>query len=157
MLDILKRFFNPKAVGDDNKKEVPNEHDLRVATCALLLEMGRIDETFTPKELAALLEILKNKYGLAREQADALIEAADAELNTSVDYWQFARLINENYSVTEKVELIETLWQIVFVDGKMDKYENYLMHKLAKLLRLSHDQLITAKLKVLHPAENKSQ
>lgn len=156
MLDILKRFFDPKTAGAGKNKEVPDEHDLRVATCALLLEMGRIDETFAPEELEALLEILKDKYGLAREQADALMAAADAELKASVDYWQFARLINENYAVAEKIELIENLWQVVFVDGKMDKYENYLMHKLATLLRLSHDQLIAAKLKVLHPAEEKS-
>jgi len=32
----------------------------------------------------------------------------------------------------------------------MDRYEHYLMNKLATLLRLSHEQLIDAKLKVLH-------
>jgi len=59
-------------------------------------------------------------------------------------------LINENYSNEEKIEIIETLWRIVYVDGKMDQYEHYLMNKLKNLLRLSHDQLIDAKLKVLH-------
>ena len=51
---------------------------------------------------------------------------------------------------TKKEKLIERLWQIVYVDGKMDKYEHYLMNKLSKLLGLSHKQLIDAKLKVLH-------
>jgi hypothetical protein len=32
----------------------------------------------------------------------------------------------------------------------MDQHEHYLMNKLQNLLRLTHDQLITAKLKVLH-------
>ncbi|MBW2563131.1 MAG: TerB family tellurite resistance protein, partial [Deltaproteobacteria bacterium] len=50
----------------------------------------------------------------------------------------------------EKIEIIETLWRIVYVDGKMDQYEHYLMNMLKKLLRLSHDQLIDAKLKVLN-------
>jgi len=35
------------------------------------------------------------------------------------------------------------------VDGKLDKYEDHLIHKLSTLLRLSHDQLIHAKQKVL--------
>jgi uncharacterized tellurite resistance protein B-like protein len=47
--------------------------------------------------------------------------------------------------------IVETLWRVVFVDGKMDQHENYLMHKFSNLLRLSHKQLIDAKLKVLHP------
>ena len=38
------------------------------------------------------------------------------------------------------------------VDGKMDKYERYLMLKIGNLLRLDHDQLISAKLKVMNSA-----
>ena len=53
----------------------------------------------------------------------------------------------------EKIKIIETLWHIVYVDGKMDRYEHYLMKKLKNLLRLSHDQLIDAKLKVLNSIE----
>jgi uncharacterized tellurite resistance protein B-like protein len=112
--------------------------------------MARIDEKFTPTEMDAIISILKDKYGLSQDHANALLAEADRELEQSVDLWQFARLINENYSVDEKIEIIETLWQMVFVDGKMDRYEHYLMNKLKNLLRLSHDQLIRAKLKVLH-------
>ena len=56
----------------------------------------------------------------------------------------------QNYSNEEKVEIIETLWRIVYVNGKMDEYEHYLMNKLKNLLRLTHGQLIDAKLKVKH-------
>ena len=93
---------------------------------------------------------MKEKYGLDREHADALVAEADKELAESVDLWQFARLINKNYSIDEKIEIIETLWRMVYVDGKMDKYEHYLMNKLKNLLRLAQGQLIDAKLKVLH-------
>jgi uncharacterized tellurite resistance protein B-like protein len=122
-----------------------------VATCALFLEIGRIDETFTPEELETLLSILKERYGLSKENADALIEEADRELENSVDYWQFSNLINKNYSIDEKIEIVETLWRIVFVDGKMDRYEHYLMGKLGRLLHLTHQQLIDAKMRVLYP------
>ena len=123
---------------------------MRVATCALFLEMARIDEVFTSDEMDTILTILKEKYGLSGEHATVLIAEADRELTESVDLWQFAELINRNYSVDEKLEIIETLWQMVFVDGKMDRYEHYLMNKLKNLLRLSQKQLIDAKLRVLH-------
>ena len=121
-----------------------------VATCALLVEIARIDETFTKEELETILAILKDKYGLSGEHADALIAEAEAELDKSLDLWQFAKLINENYTNEEKIGIIETLWRIVYVDGRMDQYEHYLMSKLKHLLRLSQKQLIDAKLKVLH-------
>ena len=150
MLDTIKRFFNKEKANDPAKGGHTSEHDMRVATCALFVEMARIDEKFTQAEVDTIISILKEKYGLSQEHADALLAEADKELAESVDLWQFARLINENYSVDEKIEIIETLWQMVFVDGKMDRYEHYLMNKLKNLLRLSHEQLINAKLKVLH-------
>ncbi|MCP4576945.1 MAG: hypothetical protein GY846_11750, partial [Deltaproteobacteria bacterium] len=97
-----------------------------------------------------ILSILKEKHRFSDEHADHLLEDAERELKESIDLWQFAKLINENYSTEEKMEVIKILWEIVFVDGKMDRYENYLMHKVATLLRLSNDKLIDAKLAVLH-------
>jgi uncharacterized tellurite resistance protein B-like protein len=148
MLDMVKRFFSKTRADNFNTEKKNKEHDLYVATCALFVEMARIDGTFTQSELETILGVLKEKYGLSGEHADALIAEADKERDQSVDLWQFARLINENYSTDEKIEIVETLWQIVYVDGKMDRYEHYLMGKLKNLLRLSHNQLIDAKLKV---------
>ena len=150
MIDVVKRFFGKTTTEVSKGANQNTTHDIRVATCALFVEIARIDEKFTAAEMETILSILKQKYGLSQDHADALIAEAERELEKSVDLWQFTKLINENYSNEEKVKIIETLWQIVYVDGKMDRYEHYLMNKLKKLLRLSHDQLIDAKLKVLH-------
>jgi uncharacterized tellurite resistance protein B-like protein len=153
MLNIVKRFFSKEKEGRPDVAGKETGHDTTVATCALLAEIARIDGTFTQEEMETVISILKEKYGLSREHADALIAEAEKQLEESVDLWQFARLINENYSNEEKMEIIETLWQIVYVDGKMDQYEHYLMNKLKNLLRVSHDQLINAKLKVKYSGQ----
>lgn len=148
MRDVIKRFFT--RVSGENSSCNRNVQDVRVATCALFLEMAHLDDTFTKEETDIILSILKEKYQLSEEHADHLLQEAERELKESIDLWQFAKLINENYSVEEKMEVIKILWEIVFVDGKMDRYENYLMHKVATLLRLSNEKLIDAKLMVLH-------
>lgn len=150
MIDLLKRFFRADDHHATHSANGDSERDVIVAVCALFLEMGRIDETFTEAEMSRVITILTGKYGLAREDCDALIKEADRALAESVDLWQFARVINENFSNARKEKLIERLWQVVYVDGKMDAHEHYLMNKLSNLLRLSHKQLIDAKLKVLH-------
>ena len=150
MLDVVKQFFSKATTKSPEAANQTTAHDIRVATCALFVEIARIDEKFTEAEMDTILSILKERYGLSPELADALIAEAERGLEKNVDLWQFARLINENYSNEEKTEIIETLWRIVYVDGKMDQYEHYLMNKLQNLLRLSHDQLIAAKLKILH-------
>ena len=124
MLDSLKRFFSKPAAEGAKKATQTTQHDVRVATCALFLEMARIDNTFTDAEMELILSIMKDKYGLSAEHADALVAEADRELEHSLDLWQFAKLINENYSNDEKIEIIEILWKMVYVDGKMDEYEN---------------------------------
>lgn len=150
MIDVVKRFFSKATAEVPNEANPKTAHDIRVATCALFVEIARIDEKFTEAEMETILSILEEKYGLSPDHADALIAEAGKALEKSVDLWQFARLINENYSNEEKIEIIETLWRIVYVDGHMDRYEHYLMNKLQSLLRLTHGQLIEAKLRVLH-------
>jgi uncharacterized tellurite resistance protein B-like protein len=149
MIDLLKGFFGKSPEESASNKERETSHDVRIATCALLLEMANIDGKFSVSERESILKILKKDYQLSDEHAKALIEAADEELERSIDLWQFAKLINENYSTDEKFQIIETIWKVVYADGKLDKYEDYLIHKLAKLLRLTHKQLIDAKLKVI--------
>jgi uncharacterized tellurite resistance protein B-like protein len=148
MFDIVKRFFSPSVKETGGKKTPGEGHDVQMAVCALFIEMARIDESFTQEEMTAVIDILRDKYGLSSANAEAMIAAAEQALEESVDYWQFARLINENYTMAEKVAIIELLWRIVYLDGNLDKHEDYLMHKLARLLRLHHQQLIDAKLKV---------
>jgi uncharacterized tellurite resistance protein B-like protein len=150
MHDMLKRLFGKVAGVNAKTTKQKTQQDLLVAVCALLVEMARADNTFTATEMETILSILREKYGLSQEHADAIVTEAEEELKESVDLWQFAKLINDNYSIDNKIELIELLWRIVYVDGKMDKYEHYLMDKLGRILRLNHDQLIDAKLKVLH-------
>ena len=62
MLDSLKRFFSPSVSGGAVDPSHDTEHDVRIATCALFLEMARIDEKFTAEEMDTVLSILKDKY-----------------------------------------------------------------------------------------------
>ena len=148
MLNKVMKFFEDVSSPGTGSAPSTTEHDIRVATCALLVEIARIDQTFSQDELEMLLSTLEEQYGLSREHAEALLAEVEKEVKNSVDIWRFTRLINKNYSTEEKIEIIEMLWRIVFVDGKMNRYEHHLMGKLKNLLHLTQDQLIDAKLKV---------
>jgi uncharacterized tellurite resistance protein B-like protein len=149
MIDLVKRYFG-KSTKDEGAQEVDASHDIRIATCALLLEMANIDGEFSDSERDRIISILKRDYQLSEEHALELIKAANEELDGSVDLWTFTNLINRNYPLEEKIRIIEMVWKIAYTDGKLDKYEDYFVHKLAKLLHLTHKQLIEAKLKVIH-------
>lgn len=122
---------------------------MRVAACALLVEMGQIDGEFSDKEQEHLIDHLKTEYDLSDESAAELMKTAHKELDGSIDLWRFSNLINKNYSHDEKNRIMEMIWRVVYADGKLDKHEDYLVRKMATLLRLSHKEMIDAKLKVL--------
>lgn len=147
MLDSLKKRFFGEEKGSGAAAEPV--HDVRVAACALLLEMANVDDEFDEKEKNDIVSILENEFGLKDDDAAQIIEAAQKELDKSLDIWQFTNLVNKNYSKEEKLNVIELVWRVVYSDGILDKHEDYLVHKLAKLLRLQHKDLIDAKLKVL--------
>ena len=148
MIDLVKKFFGKSPKGGPGDQVEETSHDIRVATCALFLEMSNIDGEFSKTERENIISIMKKHYDLSDEYVVTLLEASHEELKGSIDLWQFTNLINQNYSMEEKLRIIEAIWRVAYTDGKLDKHEDYLVHKLAKLLRLSHKQLIEAKVKV---------
>ncbi len=149
MMKLLRRPFGRTKPNDPAKDAKADLGDVRIAACALFLEIARIDGEFSDVERSRVLAILKNEYHLSDGDALALIQATDQELEQSIDLWRFTKRINQRYSDEEKINIIEMLWKIVYADGTMDKHERYLVHKLSGLLRLSHEELIDAKLRVI--------
>ncbi|MBW2648326.1 MAG: TerB family tellurite resistance protein [Deltaproteobacteria bacterium] len=147
MIDLVKKFFGKMTKNDSTGRE-ESFHDIRIATCALLLEMSQIDGDFSESERESILSAIREDYHVDDEHATAILEAADEELKGNLDLWQFTNLINHNYTPEEKIKIIEMVWRIAYTDGRLEKHEDFLAHKLANLLHLSHRQLIDAKIKI---------
>jgi len=148
MIDLVKGLFAKSQGARPADQGKSASHDIRLAVCALFLEMANIDGEFSGSERDHVISLLKRQYDLPDEHIPELMEAAKKELKGSIDLWQFTNLINQNYSREEKIQIIEMVWEIVYADGRLDRHEDYLVHKLAKLLRLSQKDLIDGKLKV---------
>ena len=146
MLKIIKTLISPSEPAADKPAE---EDRLVVATCVLLLEMARSDGEFHDMEALVVEDLLARKFDMSPEARKELIEYAGAKSDASIDLHQFTRQINESFTEEEKLQVVRTLWRIVYADGVFDKYEDFLMRRLVTLLRLSHRQMIEAKLRVL--------
>lgn len=148
MLDLFKSIFDKNTDRRIPKGSIDQQQKLRVATCVTLLEAVTADDTLSDQELQKLIELLKSKYDMTETQVNELIETSKREREDSADLWYFTNLINENLAIDEKYELMEMIWQAIYSDGTLDKYENYIAHKLKNLLNLDHTKFIDIKLKV---------
>jgi uncharacterized tellurite resistance protein B-like protein len=153
MMDVIKRLFSKQAVEDALVQEEDKTHRIHLATCALLLELANIDGKFSADERDNIISVFKRDYKLSDGDISQLMEASEKELATSIDLWRFTNFINQNYTVEQKIQIVETVWKVAYADGTLDKHEDYLAHKIAALLRLDHKQLIDSKVKVLHAGD----
>jgi uncharacterized tellurite resistance protein B-like protein len=75
------------------------------------------------------------------------MQIADRIREQSIDLWRFTDIINREVTDGEKQRIIELLWEVVYTDGRLDRYEDHLLHKLCRVLRVSHADMIRAKIR----------
>lgn len=136
--------------GRTSEPQPRSQHDpLRLATAAILLDIAHADGTFTPAEDGDVIGFLTRKFALSTEDAQELIEAADEIRRKTVDHFALTNYIRKNTPLAERIDIVKTMWRLVYSDGTLTDYEGYLVRKLADLLGLEHHVMIDAKSAVL--------
>ncbi len=146
MLQQIRSFFLGKMDPQAEQNPALRKSRLALATAALLLEMAHADSQFSQMEEQKVLDVLMNRFKMSKTDTSDLLALAEQERRESLDIWQFTNMINTHYDISEKRELLEILWSVVYADGRVDMYEEYLMRKLNNLLNLDHRDMIEAKL-----------
>lgn len=145
MLDLIK-----KILGDTSGRKTKGNNevqDFNTVLCVLLLEAAHVDGECSDEEKEHVILTLTTKCGVPREEIDEFIARGDQERKNSVDLFQFTRYMNNNFSKEEKIEVLEAVWRVIHIDGHLEAHEDHFAHKLANLLRLTHRELIDAKIK----------
>jgi len=145
MIEAIKRFFGSSMSPAAEAHAAGAGKDIRLAACALLLEIAHADSEFTDDERRHLEAAVRRQFDVDPAEAERLLELAEAERAQAVDLWQFTNLIAENYSVGQKMVLAEIMWGVVYADGEMVHKEDYLMRKIFSLLRLEPGYLAEAR------------
>ena len=136
--------------GRTSEVQPRQQHDpLRLATAAVLLDIAYADGEFTPSEDGNVVGFLTQRFDLSPDDARELIEAADEIRKKTVDHFALTHYIRKNAPLSERIEIVKTMWRLVYSDGKLSEYEAYLVRKLADLLGLEHHVMIEAKSSVL--------
>lgn len=132
-----------------NQDSVVNQVlSLEVATAVLLFEVIRADEEYTDEEKKYCQKMLMEQFGLARDEVDAILAAAEDESFHATDYYRYTSLVNKHFTLGQRIEIVEKLWQLAYSDGKLDAIEEHTIRKIADLLHLNHQEYIQTKLSV---------
>ena len=109
----------------DNNKNLIN-------VAALLIHAAKIDLDYSSKE-EAIIEQTMLKIGAKKENIKEIIQNGKEIENNSNQILEFTKEV-KNMSNENKIEIIESLWRIIYSNDETDIYEANLMRRLAGLL-----------------------
>ena len=149
MLDNIRAFFGTRlqqpGMGEQSADADIQEARVRLAACALLLELAHADAEFSEAERTHIESVLERHFALPAADVRELIALAEHERRTSIDHFQFTHLVAQHYDLGQKLLLAEAMWGVVLADGTIAAHEAYLVRKLANLLDVEPGYLTAAR------------
>ena len=125
MFDEIKAWLE----GDGRSPSRDGTDEVQIAAAALLVEAAHIDDEFDMGERAVIDRILERRFKLTPAAARRLVVAAEEISERSTQLFRFTRIINERFSLDQRIELLEMLWEVVYADGTVDALEDTLLRR----------------------------
>jgi len=145
MIYRLLSFFG---LSEDEVSADVGEARIQHATAVLLIEIARADHERLAIEHDTMLELLKDGFNLSDAEAESLLSRAETAAENSVSLHEFTRVLHAELSYIEKEKVVEMLWRIALADKVLDKYEDYMVGKIAELLYVVRGDVMRLKNKV---------
>ncbi len=124
------------------------ESRIQHATAVLLVEIARADQERLVVEHEAMVKSLQMGFSLPADDAESLLCRAETAAENSVSLHEFTRVLHDELSYNEKEKIVEMLWRIALADRVLDKYEDYMVGKIADLLYVVRGDVIRLKNRV---------
>ena len=119
------------------KKKIEKQNNKQlIKIAALMIHAAKIDENFSKQEEMIIKQALL-KMGANTENVQEIIAQSkiiEENANQILDFTKEVKMMDEE----KKIEIIETLWRIIYSNKDADIYETYLMRRLAGLMYIDN-------------------
>ena len=118
------------------KKKDQNSNNDLIKVAALLIHAAKLDENLSKKEEEIINQALL-KLGADNQNIEKITkEAKTLEENTN-QILEFTKEV-KNMEEKKKIEIVETLWKIIYSNNEADIYETNLMRRLGGLMYIDN-------------------
>tara|TARA_Y100000748_G_scaffold18304_1_gene14110 strand:- start:969 stop:1382 length:414 start_codon:yes stop_codon:yes gene_type:complete len=126
-----------------NKK---NQDEDLIKITALLIHAAKIDENFSIEEEKIIEDAILDLGASKQNVKEIIIESKKIEENANqiLEFTKEVKSMEEN----KKIQIIETLWRIIYSNKDADIYETNLMRRLAGLLYIDNKKMGDIKEKI---------
>ena len=127
----MLKFFKTK-INTENIEQ-------RYYVIELLILFALSDEEIDSSEKKEIISYIKNIYPNYNEKS--IFKEALAEVKSSTSFYKHISKINSEYSIEEKLLLLNDLWDLVKIDGYISKYEDNLFNRVGELLYIKRSEV----------------
>jgi uncharacterized tellurite resistance protein B-like protein len=144
MLKALKRLLE----GEPADAHAPSPHErrhLQLEVAVLLHEARRADYDEGGEESTRAEQALVELFKLERSEAAALLEQGRARAGRLTSFYAPVSVIKREFSMPDRIRLIEHLWRIAFSHEGLHHYEDHYVRKIAHLLYVPNTDSMLAR------------
>ena len=58
------------------------------------------------------------------------------EFDIALEDWIFARQVRDGFDLSERIDIVRTMWELVYADGRLERLEEAMMGHLGHALRI---------------------
>lgn len=126
-----------------------SEKDIQVWTSAggLLARVAHADREVTEQEHTAIAQAMLAHWELPEHVIAALVDIALDEITKGLDFYRLTRQFYLHTELEERKQFVTSLFKIALADGRLSNDETEEIRHIARGLKLTHRQMIDAKLK----------
>lgn len=139
----FKTFFDIYVRPSEGARINRESYEFKYAAAALLVACSKSDFDEDPEEKKVITEILQETFKVSATTLESLLQMAGAasEEDNLID---ITNMVNEYYSEKDKHFLLENLWRVAYADGRLDKYEELFIDRIAAKIQLTRDDVSRA-------------
>lgn len=141
MIEHLKRLFSTP----EQQPTKPDRQQLAIAATALMVQLSRVDNHEDERELQTIVDCAVQAHEVTRDEAEEILRDALDHADDATSLYEFTGLINDQLDQEDKQSLLESIWRVALADGRVDKYEEHLIRRIADLLHLNHREFMQAR------------
>ena len=131
---LMFNFFKKNTSTETNENDT--EFDFKLVGCALAYEVAKADGEIDINELNKIKAEVENKSNELGLNSEEVLLTIAKQSDESISFNNFINQINDNFSLEQKIEMIEFLWKTAYADNILDVNEERLIRRIANLINL---------------------
>ena len=125
------------------------EHtNIKNAAAILLLSIANADNIIEKSEIKVIKDILEDFFSIKSDESYPIIENAIIELKQSTSYFEYAQILNKNFSYQDKLDFVFCVFEVAHIDNEFHFKEQHLIKQISSILNIEHHDLIKIKIEI---------